>query len=792
MRRHYGLAVSCLLVVGVARAWGVDGRIIQIGYRVGGSSDALGGVDAGAQKYREGHWVPILVELDQDEAAGMFEGTLQVVQRDRDGDLATSAVRVGVRGRRRYWLYAPPGPRRGDNPFDVQLLDADGKAATLRDTYSGAESERLRPGAAPVVVDPEQRIVLDVSRRPFGSLYAVASGAEMSPTLTLKHPLSIGRFSVADVPPHWCGLDMVDVIVWDGPDPADMTDPVRQLDAIAEWIHRGGTLVLGVAGSWQSLEKSSLGPLLPGPMAGVERTEALPEFARYLSERSVREDSAPDAGQLREPLAVCPLSRATLRPGSRVVLPDEEGADRVLVSVRRIGRGRIVFVGAELRDLYERLDPQQSRTLTMTLLDIRTQQVDEQAQMGWRTRELFGFISSRIGFETTVGRFFVVGMLFVITYILAGTLGTWQWLRSRGGVRFSWWAFAGAAIGASALGLGAVRTMRGIGRAVEGLTIVDTTAGGYDAVAAAYFGLKTSSHEDLDLWLPPDWARPDASGVTSCTLCPLPPEPGGEAEYFVTPAQYGVNAPRGRLNDVPFRATLKQFQGSWRGALTGRITASLSCVKDQNKYVLDEHAWIKNELGTDLYGCVMIQAVANPLPVISHRWGSNFIRAFKVGDPPDRGILRDGQTLGALDVMAYGSRERRVYRGLDEFQNLWAGSVGVRGAASYYGGEEREKLKIDSSMREAALMLLSTFDEFKPQTRSVFGATVLARSYLDKLDLTPLLTEDVMLLIGFSDDPGPARLCYRRAGSEGEYRALQPRSSLTVYRVWIPIKRGRS
>jgi hypothetical protein len=787
-------AAVALCLTGVP-AWAVDGRIVQIGYRMSGTQDDVLDENAGMQKYREGTWVPILVELFNDENAPLFEGRLRVMQRDRDGDLAMTEEPVAVRGLRRYWLYTVANPQRGDALFSVQLLNADGNVVRIRDSFSGKESERLVPStlSPPIKLGTEDVAILDISNRQVSQLYRLTGKARTDAEgkeLSLSRPVVIARGTAKDLPSHWCGLDMVNAIVWDAPDPAVLPDAVHQMRALTEWVYHGGILVLGVGRTWQTVQKSALGPMLPGPLSASQDAQTLPEMAKFLSKATDDETTATE-GRLKSTITICPLERSALRADTRVLYPPDRSSDRILVCRRIIGRGQIVYVGAELRDLYAQGG--NNDDLTVNLLSLRRQSPrDEQTHGG--DKELFPSLSGFVSFAVKAGLFFLFAIIFVVTYILVTTLGAWQWLKTRGWSRHSWTLFAALAVAASLLSLAAVRVIRGIGYEAEELNIVDLHAneyqgqGKYEAQATCFYGLKTGSHERLDILLPPDWVNIDEAADTPCTLRVLPPEPGTSEDYYASSDSYQIVPTRGRLNGVPFRATLKQFEGSWRGEIGGRITASITCTKDtSNYYRIDGNSWIKNELGVDLQECYLFTAEADPSQWPPRRSAVQ-IRAVRIGST-EASVLRNQETAGALDVRAYGPDGKREFAPtLADVQRKWADKFGVRLQQSY--GQEEKVVKVDAGVSEAALFLLTTFQEQEPEAANspAFGARTLARTYLTRLDLSDLLTKETMLFVGFSDTPGPARLCYRPAGTRRQYRAVRPSSCLTMYRVLIPVK----
>ena len=45
------------------------------------------------------------------------------------------------------------------------------------------------------------------------------------------------------------------------------------------------------------------------------------------------------------------------------------------------------------------------------------------------------------------------------------------------------------------------------------------------------------------------------------------------------------------------------------------------------------------------------------------------------------------------------------------------------------------------------------------------------------------------LFVGFSEEPGPLRLCRRKPGADvGAWKAIKPSSSLVMYRIAVPVQ----
>ena len=95
-------------------------------------------------------------------------------------------------------------------------------------------------------------------------------------------------------------------------------------------------------------------------------------------------------------------------------------------------------------------------------------------------------------------------------------------------------------------------------------------------------------------------------------------------------------------------------------------------------------------------------------------------------------------------------------------------------------------VKIDAEKSVSALLLLTAFSEIDQRDLSQRGG--IDRSQGQRLDRSRYLTRNTALLVGFSKDPGPARLCWRKAGTErGGWKPIDPSQSNVMYRIAIPV-----
>ncbi len=763
---------------------------VQVGFPGGGQSERL----PVSHWYGAGDWAPVLVQITNEDA-DLFDGTLQVVQTDRDGDEVAASQAVAVRGTRRFTLYVPAGTTQEDDfdlmrtrrpAFSVRVHDPAGNlvrvsAGDVRDAIEAPPAER------PTALPPDALVVLDISPVPVNQLDGL-SAAER-----LGRDLIVLRSSPASLPDHHCGLMFVDYIVWDGGDARSFD--LAQQEALIEWVRRGGTLLLGVSRNWELLLKSPFGGLLPAKLSGTETTDNLQELqAALLGEQNPFDLSQPLA---RGGLALCPLRADALADDAVAVVPRRpRGDDRIFVSRRPCGQGRVVLVAAELRDLLP-VGREPQRFLRQTL-DLPMRAAPRNEQDVAYTLDLFARIVGLVGFQLTSRLYLLFAFCFVVAYIALATGGLWAWLTRIRRTQLAWPAFAAAAVLAGAASLAAVQWIRGFGQKVQELTVVDARAEAPDVVATSFFGLKTPAHSRLDLCVPQDWTNPREAVERRASLLPLrAPTDRMFQERYATSMHYQAVARLGELQDVPFRATSKEFEAHWRGPHPAIVGGMLAHAPDRPGELTDA-SWLVNRLPEDLRECFLLVRAPGRLDVrvypVGHMAAGQRLTIEEV-------ILRQllGRESTARSQAAVTPMPRVIDRRswspptLASMQVTWARSLGVQpgGAAYRWGGdEEEERIRVDTTTAQTALLLLTTREEIDAATLG--GGTVDFNGGGRRLDRSGELDGRQALFVGFSDRPGPSRLCARRSGGSGRWRPLRPAAAQVMYRVLLPVGGGES
>lgn len=301
---------------------------------------------------KPGHWVGAYQELTANNFD--FQGELISRTVDRNGqpiDVENTAYTMRFRqsaalpeGKKRYVgvSYYVPRSNQGEN----NRLFVDNN---LLERRSGRQIAASRD---PTTVLPDyQFLLLVLSEQPtqFAYLRTLDSveppGDEFAETQTLHYRVLTPDLEklvpLADSALAWT---CVAHVVWDGLDPNKLTP--QQQDALLDWLHLGGQLVVVAPTSLDRLRGSFLEPFLPASSEGTR--ELTQEDLNPLSERfTLAEKKYSERRGIAIP-ADKPLVGASLalRDDGAVWLP-ETGE---LVAERSVGRGRVTVTAFNLRD----------------------------------------------------------------------------------------------------------------------------------------------------------------------------------------------------------------------------------------------------------------------------------------------------------------------------------------------------------------------------------------------------------------------------------------------------------
>lgn len=760
----------------------VQGNILSVGFEAKSQSRFV---------IREGCWFPAVLRL-MVPGTEHFQGNFECERLDLDGDrvlYTEGPVAVTAGKAREVWLYAAHVNKdSGSGTIEFRAVDERSKVVI---PLGGVQR--------PDVISNDAELILDISSKPVEGLRAFDSsglaglGAGIWGQRNYYRVLTISEMSHKNLPDRWFGLEAVSTIVWDEPNPDDLSND--QIAALIQWVRAGGKLVLGIGGAWLKLQKSPMREILP--LQG----DAPPVVTAYLKEFAKRFTANGKVEDFKSPLNVVIAEKA---PDSLITVKDltAEGKEVPLVSMRWVGSGRVTAVAARLTDLAA---TSPKRAFYRELIDIneitgefKTKESEKNYLI--KAVDLYGGITRATEFSRTASIRMLSAFTFVGAYIGLATIVSWMWLSKQKLTHLSWSVFAGFAVIASALGVVAVFFLRGAVDRVASVNIVDMESGSPRARAHAWFGYKSWASQFVEISLPGD----------ANYLRPLSMGPGSAGSY-ATPLRYSAAAAKATLSGTPMRATLKQFEGFWQGEAEGAIRAGL--VADRKTGRLTQDSWIQSDLSDNIVGGFVLYIDPrlgaeqdDPVPQraagldsVSYQ-GSKFRGATLAASsklPPAFNVLvtplpalKPALRTTAFPARAYEEfdkvHEKWVVDGENEktepfLNNLWW-------TQNYYWMESLRPTLTGGTLppNDAAMLLASTRNLYLhngPSSSNSFlevGFPISSEGLVD-LDVTHWLTAGQAVMLLFTDGPGPATL-------HVDGRPLRAREGRTLIRVRVPIE----
>ncbi len=805
-RRSRGLVETCgVLMIGWAcvialtshRAQAQPAEVPSASGQIEGRINRVGLFAGGMPLVRSGNWSFIEVGL-RFRGDRPFEGELRVSQSDRDGDIATSVAPVALAPGaewRAYQVYFVPSDVSGTaGPPAIRLYDAEGRRVGLLDETGDVVTELVSQPAVDLSADDFLVVDLSTPRRLAHVAWLDSKRRQQLNWINARH---VRAMPPRELPVRWQGLDAVDAIVWDDADPSGLSP--QQITALTDWVHEGGRLLLTGGRNWQMLASSPLAESLPVKLTGVEeRIEAL-EFLDVV-------ESEEYSSRLTRRYARNPITRCRMEalPGSIPVPP--RCPNPQMVHRRFMGRGVVTFVGASLnellpvpsrmRDPLDEVESELNETEDAFLVTacekvvarrlLAMPFVYEDKDIGFGARmfgrlDLYSVLRQTISFESVGATFVIVAIVFGLAYWFIATIGSHNYLKRRGWSHLSWSAFAVVSVVSSVVGMMMVWGLRGVTTRLWQTTVVDGSAGSADGRAVSLFGVRTPDHARLDLHLPTGDASAGESRGGALRVVPESDSIQGTSAKFAAPEAYQARLGGAWLEDVPVRATLKEFTGTWHGPIGGLLDGKLVSYRNvgsdraQVPFEFGDGSFLRNSLPVSLESCYLIETDE----LVAGEGRNVLARCFPIGD------LDAGQELSAAQL------RDRLYMLFDPAKPadpparrprlpLLSDQLLRWGAALIPMSANPNEPRVQSADSEYNSVLLLSFSDLIRADSN--GRSAVRRTHGRSLDCSRLLTPTTALLIGYSKEPGPAVLEVNRVG-------LKPNKARTIYRFVIPVDR---
>lgn len=550
----------------------------------------LGGTFGLAGTSRQGSWTPIRLvltsSLDHPQSVLVCWESI-----DGDGDIAEMSREMVLNPGRRemIWLYLKlPFAATRSSQWNVQVYEVDDQGRRGR----AIGFNRFGPGSGRVIDSSEAVIgvlgtrdanlgAYRLARLPGGKVPAAAH----EPTNILTIPM------VSDLPDRWMGLSILEALVWTQGNPQQLQ--TAQVEAVEEWVHRGGHLVVVLPEVGQEVWRTSRIAQLV--LRGT-RSDVLPWEGQQLANaascggllRHISRDATVARDRRDPPYPVLNLtyfepdasswSQVGINPMMEIDVPlfaDGSTEPRPVVIQRPVGFGQVTVIGIPLTNtqfhmpgrgfphaevfwnqiLGRRQDIPDQTDISVADRNLRTRT----GGRGVRLSEAFqGMIDLS---RKASGGVLLALVVFSIYWVVAGP-GGFALLKYKGWVRHSWLAYVGTAAVFTAFCWAGARMLRSADIKPKHVTVLDHVANGEYQRATTYLTVSLEGYGTRRISIGSADDEPDSRWHNALSSYDAPQL---RSIPFPDQRRYQVEADRPAVLDVPARSTSKQFMIQWYG-----------------------------------------------------------------------------------------------------------------------------------------------------------------------------------------------------------------------------------
>ena len=476
---------------------------------------------------------------------------------DSDGDQVRFSRTVTLTPQRtqQAWLYASiPLSSRGQPEWRVRVVDPIDESLV----------------ASAIVRPPSDLIPADTNL--IGITASSLMGLEpyIDDTVQNEKIRFLTGLKPAELPDRWPGFNSLSALIWtpQGGDPGAADVSPETLQAIRDWVRRGGHLVIVLPSVGDMWSDSALKDILP-PVT-ILPAQIMPKPMWI----GLAKNPAEDPGKMM-------MRELKVLPGTSVLLKDTK--DRPIVVAAPVGAGRVTMVGLDISDprlaavglpqgnlLWNTIFGWQNPVLTSQFIqsEIQEGRLIAANQRSTAVVEISLFIPPLIAMRDNAGPWLLASIItFGVYWLVAGPL-SFAVLHYQKKSRYNWLCFAIVVLFFSLLTWSAALAARPGRSRIEHVSTLAINANEGSVHIHSWLSVFVPTHGMVNIAIDPSAPGYNAQAISSPGLSKR-----DDPSSFIDPQWYLQDAANPARVLVPMRSTSKMFELDYQAKLTGKSGA---------------------------------------------------------------------------------------------------------------------------------------------------------------------------------------------------------------------------
>ena len=518
---------------------------------------------------RPGTWTPVRMRLVS-KAASVRSVLCRWELHDSDGDtvVAEQHVTLSPNMEQSIWLYANPRmDLKSSGKWVFRVLDEETGLPLIRAREMSLGINNVK------LLGTDVDAIGVIGRMPKGLDYFASVQKACASNFSNEEPYIshheyhkiITGLRMVDLPDRWYGLSMFSTLIWtpNGGDPNSAMVRNEMLDALREWVARGGHLILSLPSINEPWTASSLGDMMPVKRSEMQKYSGLPPVAVVGQPRG-----------LTKATPVQMMYFSVDQKDAELSVPVRDASGRPIVVSKLYGFGKITMVGVNLGSvaLGDRMPRKYNiwntllawNTPTFPAKYVKKEIVDSRITKERRAVPVSRFIPNVIAMKNKTGNVILLALLVFALYWVIAAPVSYFLLKYKKKHRYSWVVFVGFIGVFTAISWLGAYIMRPNNSSISHFSIVDIDPRTNQSHTHSWMSLYLPTFSNVDIEVSPS----DPQGMSRNTVSSPGMSSKAVGASFLDPQDYKFSPRVPNQIVVPFRSTTKSLEVDYMGDLS--------------------------------------------------------------------------------------------------------------------------------------------------------------------------------------------------------------------------------